>query len=176
MALESDPVFTGGASETRVNPRGSLARVRTTDDSAVSFAVDSGTPDQFQVRSDGTVVAPGGFVGPVTGPAATASALVTAVAPSLASGDGGVAGSSATVNKPAGTFTLDHTTGAVFTLTNSLIVAGVKVFGQLNTDDATGVGGIRSIVINTSAHTAVFTLQHAPAANVAFSFFLLAFA
>lgn len=119
------------------------------------------------------IVASGG----VTGNASTASAL-TASQPaplSLASGDAGAAAASGTVNKVAGTCTLDHTTGAVYTLTNSLIVSGVKVFAVLNTNDATGKG-IQSIVLNTTNHTAVFTLQATPAANVVISFFLLAFA
>ena len=135
--------------------------------------------EKASMLNDGTITAPT-FVGALTGNASTATnattaaALVTVVAPSLSSGDGGAAGTSATVNKAAGTLTL-ASGSAAFTLTNSLIVAGVKVFAALNTDNAAGKS-IQSIVIDTTAHTAVITLTGTPNADISISFFLIAFA
>ena len=116
----------------------------------------------------------GGITASVTGNV-TGNASGSAGALAITSGTNATPGSSGTLNTAAGTVVLDHTSGAVYTLTNSLIVAGAHVVAWLETNDATGKG-LQSTVLNTSAHTAVFTLQAAPAANVTIAFHLVTFA
>lgn len=165
LGLKGSAVDGASAVAVQLGSRNTLA-----DAGAKLLSITNCGVEKLYVLANGQIV---GAMGANFGGQTVTAAFSTTAAISVSSADGGAAGDSATINQPAGTFTKDAT-GTTFTLTNSLIVTGVKVFAQINTADATATG-ITSIVIDTAAHTAVFTFNAQPTASTVVSFFLLKF-